>query len=129
MNPKIALPSKIKVDMNEISGCICPGNGYLSTSCPIHWSYQKAYKPRKRKSETLLWPIFVALFLIVGFWFLVWTTVFPEPAGAQVKTAKDCMTNEECCESISGGFGYYFKDYSPIKTSKEEVLAGCEKYL
>lgn len=84
-NPRIALPSKQKLDMNEIRG----------------------YKPKRRSfAEKNALLLIACAFALVA---MVSTVIVPFvlPAHAEEPSAKDCMTNQCILEIVCDGTSNY----------------------
>lgn len=61
------------------------------------FSWPSGNLPEKKEVDwRAIRALIIALGFLAGFWWLFWTTVFPEPAKAQVITVQHCRTNEEC---------------------------------
>lgn len=74
----------------------------------------KSYKPRKRSRAVdngieIIYGFF-AIVLIMLSCFLAWSLSNPEPAKAQVKTAKDCLTNQCVLDIVCAGHSGYVNE-------------------
>lgn len=95
------------VKINEIEDFSWPSEKLWPKDRTVVWQGRqswKSYKPRKRKINWIEWAIFygtvvtliAGIALILGMSVFALFSSFTPKAEAQVKTAKDCMTNEEC---------------------------------
>ncbi len=72
----------------------------------------KSYKPRKRRDYSLritLVLVVVGVVIVLALNALV-DSVIPQKAHAEVKTAKDCMTNECVIEIVCAGHSGYVNE-------------------